>query len=96
MKILEWLLKFTKVGKAAGKVQDVLEGKKQMLAGLATGVAGTVTILANFADQGIPYLLHVAGTSEFLAASGGWIAFFNALKGEKTRKEIAAIAEKGK
>jgi hypothetical protein len=41
-----------------------------------------------FIDKGTPYLLHVASTPEFLAASGGWIAFFNAMKGEKIRAEI--------
>lgn len=86
-KILEWLINLTSIGK---KANAFLDGKKQALASLATALTGTATIIAKAAsDQGgIPYLMHVASTPEFLAASGGWIAFFNALKGEKIRAAL--------
>jgi len=44
-----------------------------------------------FGELGTGYLLNIATTPEFIAASGGWIAFFNALKGEKIRTEIEEI-----
>ena len=94
-KIIGWIAGMTSVGTYVKKAQGFLDGKKQALAGLGTGVAGTLTILANFSaeDGGLPYLLQVAGTPEFLAASGGWIAFFNALGVRKVRAENAEIIE---
>lgn len=83
-KMITWFLGFTRLGKAI----EFLDGKKQMFAALATALAATATIIAKFAEQGTSYLLHVASTPEFIAASGGWIAFFNALKGEKIRAAI--------
>jgi hypothetical protein len=87
-KMTEWLLNFTRLG----KLNDYLDGKKQMLAGLATALVATATIIMNVSNSEtrLTYLLHIASTPEFIAASGGWVAFFNALKGEKIRAEIAA------
>jgi hypothetical protein len=67
-KLLGWLANMTAVGQA------FFEGKKMMLASLGTAVTGTLTIIAKFSadDGGIQYLLHVASTPEFLAASG-WL-----------------------
>ena len=87
---LLWILKFTKLQ----KVIDWLEGSKQKYASLGVALVGTGTIVANFSELGMPYLLHVASTPEFIAASGGWVGFFNSLKGEKTRAEIRALNEK--
>lgn len=93
MNIIAWVLNHTKVGRIILAVQMFLDGKKQIIASLATAVPATLLILKNFSEQGTPYLLQIAHTSEFLAASGGWIALFNALKGEKTRAEIADLHE---
>lgn len=91
--LIGFILKFTKVGKAAKTVQTAVDGKKQSIASLGTAIAGTLAVILNFGEQGVPYLMKVASTPEFLAASGGWIAFFNAMKGEKIRKENAVIIE---
>lgn len=71
------------------KVIDFLDGKKQAIASLAAALTASGTILAKYLEQGNAYILHVASTPEFVAASAGWIGFFNALKGEKIRAEIA-------
>lgn len=96
IKLLGWLANLRSVGKYVKKVQEFFEGKKMMLASLGTAVTGTLTIIAKFSadDGGIQYLLHVASTPEFLAASAGWIGFFGALKGEKIRNENAEIIAK--
>ena len=73
------------------KIVDFFDGKKQMLAALGAALVGTGTIVAKFSEGGWGYLLHVGSTPEFVAASGGWVGFFNALKGEKIRADIAAI-----
>ncbi len=75
-----------------GKIVDFFDGKKQMIASLGAALIATGTMFANFAHSGTGYLLHVASTPEFAAASVGWVGFFNALKGEKIRNEIAAAA----
>lgn len=93
-KVIAWMLGKTKIGKLAKKVQEAVDGKKQAIASLATAVVATATVLAKFGELGTPYLIGVASTPEFIAASGGWIAFFNAMKGEKIRHENAAILEK--
>jgi len=93
-KLFAWMLGMTKVGKAVKQAQGFLDGKKQMLASLAAAVPATLLILQRFTDEGLTYLTTVASTPEFLAASGGWVAFFNALKGEKIRHENAEIITK--
>lgn len=85
-----WLMKFTPLQ----KLVDFFDGKKQMLASLGAALVATGTIVANYAERGTPYILHVASTVEFAAASVGWIGFFNALKGEKARAEVEALNEK--
>lgn len=92
--LLNWILGLTKVGKVAKQIQAAVDGKKQMIASLAAAVVATATILTKFGEQGTKYLLEVASTPEFVAASAGWIGFFNALKGEKIRQENAQIIEK--
>ena len=89
--IIAFILNFTKVGKTFKTVQTAVDGKKQAIASLGTAIAGTIAIVMNFGAEGTPYLLKIASTPEFLAASGGWIAFFSAMKGEKIRHEIAEI-----
>lgn len=71
------------------KIVDFLDGKKQMLASLGAALVATGTMCVNFSQHGTGYLLHVASTPEFTAASVGWVGFFNAIKGEKIRNEIA-------
>lgn len=93
-KLMAWILNMTKVGKTIKTVQEFLDGKKQIIASIATAVPATALILKNFSEQGTPYLLQVAHTPEFLAASGGWIALFNGFKGEKIRAENAEIMSK--
>lgn len=84
-KVFGWLLGFTSIGK---KINEFFDGKKQALASLATALVAIATIISKTAEQGTGYLLTVATTPEFLAASGGIIAFFNALKGEKIRAAV--------
>jgi hypothetical protein len=96
-KIIAWITGKSAVGKQVKKAQTFLDGKKTLLASLGTAIAGTLTILANFANEdtgGITYLLGVASTPEFLAASGGWIAVFGSMKGQKIRQENAEILSK--
>lgn len=88
--MFDFFLKFTPFR----KVQEFLDGRKQLFVSLATAFVATGTIVANFSEKGMPYLLHVAATPEFAAASLGWIGFFNALKGEKVRDEIAEVKAK--
>jgi len=92
-KLLAWMIDSTRIGPASKKIQEALEGKKQMLGGLAAAIPATVLILNNYAKSGTPYLLELPTTVEFATASGGWIAFFNALKGEKTRNEIQELKD---
>ncbi len=92
-KLIGLILNFTKIGKTVKTVQTAVDGKKQAIASLGTAIAGTIAIVMNFGAEGTPYLLKIASTPEFLAASGGWIAFFNAMKGEKIRHENAVIIE---
>lgn len=89
-KIIAMIAGMTSAGK---KVRGFFEGKKQALAGLASGLTGTATIIAEFsqAPDPIAFLLNVAKNPAFLAAITGWGLFFNALKGEKTRAEIAEV-----
>lgn len=93
-KLMGWILGMTKVGKFVKQAQEFLDGKKQIIASVATAVPATALILKNFSEQGTPYLLGVAHTPEFLAASAGWIALFNGFKGEKIRQENAEILAK--
>lgn len=72
-----------------GRIVDFFDGKKQMLASLGAALIATGTIVVNFSQMGTGYLMHVGSSVEFAAASVGWIGFFNALKGEKIRDEIA-------
>lgn len=90
--VISWFLEQTKVGRGVASVQAFLDGKKQIIASVATAVPATALILKNFSDQGMPYLLQIAHTPEFLAASAGWMGLFNALKGEKIRQEIADVS----
>lgn len=89
--MIAWILNMTKIGKTAKAIQVAVDGKKQMLAGLIAGLTATATIITKFGELGTPYLLSIATTPEFAAATVGWTAFFNALKGEKIRAENAQI-----
>jgi len=87
--MLNWILKFTPLKKFI----EFFEGKKQALASLATALVATGTIVAKTSELGISYLMHVASTPEFAAASLGWIGFFNALKGQRIEAKIDEAAE---
>ncbi len=92
-KILGWILGRGRIGTTLEKTRAAVDGKKQLLASLAAAIPASITILHNYGEHGTPYLLNVASTPEFTAACAGWIGFFNALKGEKIRKENAQILE---
>lgn len=70
------------------------DGKKQAIGSLGAILVAAGTILVKYREQGNAYLLHVGGTPEFAALSVGWIGFFNAIKGEKTRSEIEKVDAK--
>ena len=89
--LIAWFLEKTKAGQTVKKVQEAVDGKKQMIASLAAALTATITIIMKFGEQGMPYLMGLASTIEFATASAGWIGFFNALKGEKIRAENAEI-----
>ncbi len=88
-KMFEWVVGFTSIGK---RVNEFFSGKKQLLASLATALIATGTIVANVSQQGTSYLFHMASTPEFIAASGGWIAFFNAIKGNRIEAKLDEAA----
>lgn len=90
-KIMEWVMDLSNVGKAVKSADQFLDGKKQILASLATALASTGLIIKNLSEQGTPYLLQLPHSVEFLAAAGGWIALFNGLKGEKIREKLDEI-----
>lgn len=90
-KLVGWFSGFTPFA----KVNDFLDGKKQMLASLAAALTGTATIIVNLlnSETRLAYLMHIAAAPEFLVASTGWMGFFNALKGEKIRAAVEAQAK---
>ncbi len=90
-KLLIWILGKGRIGTTLEKTRQAVDGKKQLLASLAAAIPASITIIHNYGENGTPYLLNVASTPEFTAAMAGWIGFFNALKGEKIRKENAQI-----
>jgi len=90
-RILGWVLGFTKVGKVITSVKNWLDGKKQYIAGFATALPASFTILQKFSEEGTPYLLRLSSTPEFAAAGLGWGLVFGAAKGEKIRAENAEI-----
>lgn len=83
--VILWVLEHTRLK----SVVDFFDGKKQTIASLGAALIASGTIAVKWSEQGTPYLLHVASTPEFTAASIGWVGFFNSLKGEKIRAEIA-------
>lgn len=87
-KLMGWVIGFTSIGK---KANAFLDGKKQMLASLAAALAATATIIAKLAEQGTSYLVTIASTPEFSAASVGWIGFFNALGRKKLNEKLEAV-----
>ena len=91
MGIVTWFLEKTKVGQFVKKTQDFLDGKKQLLTGIATAIPASVAVVQNFSAGGMDYLLHASKSPEFAAAALGWGLIFNAFKGEKTRQEIADL-----
>lgn len=92
-KIFEWILGLTKIGKILTSIQEFLDGKKQIIASLATAIPAILLIIKNFSEQGNAYLITIAHTPEFLAAGIGLSSLFNAFKGEKIRAEIAASSQ---
>lgn len=71
-------------------VNAFFEGKRTIIAALGAAIVATGTIIAKFAADtgGINYLMGIASTPEFAAASLGWVGFFAALKGETIKKKI--------
>ena len=70
-KILGWVLSFTKLGKVVTPVQKALSGWKAYLAGIGLIVPALITILNNFSDQGMQYLLYVTNTPEWTMILNG-------------------------
>ncbi len=91
-KLVEWLVGMTKVGKMIKKIQEFLDGKKQLLTGLAGAIPASIAIIQHFQAGGIDYLMHATGSPEYATAIIGWGLVFNAIKGEKIRSEIAATS----
>lgn len=71
-KFLAWIIGGTKVGKAANSAQGWMKGKKTYLAGAALAIPAIIAILNGFADQGLPYLVSVAKTPEFVQMMEGF------------------------
>lgn len=65
-KVLTWVLSFTKLGKVVDPAQEWLSGKKSYLAGLAIMVPALISMILGFSDHGLPYLLSINQTPEFV------------------------------
>lgn len=63
--VLAWVLSFTKLGKVVEPVQKFLSGKKVYLAATALAVPAIVTMIQNFSDQGMAYLMSLPATPEY-------------------------------
>lgn len=70
-KVIVWFLGFTKLGKVINPAQRFLSGKKAYIAGLSIAIPALLTMIQRFSDQGISYLLSIAGTPEFLEFMNG-------------------------
>ena len=90
-RLIIMVLSKTKIGAWVKDAQKLLDGKKQILAGLGTALPASLLIISNFvaAENGIEYLMNIAQAPEFAAAGLGWGLVFNALKGEKIREKQA-------
>ncbi len=64
-KIVTWLLGFTQVGKIVLPVQKFLSGYKVYLAGAGLAVPAVLTILTNFGDYGMSYLVEITKQPEW-------------------------------
>lgn len=93
IKLISWILEKTKIGKTVKSVQTYLDGKKQLIAGLAVALPASTQLLLDFAaaPEPIAWLGTLSTNPTWLAAGGGWVAVFNAVKGEKIRAENATI-----
>lgn len=91
--LIVWFLSKTKVGKAVTAVQEFLDGKKQLLTGLAGALPATLMMVQGFQAGGLEYLSHAAKSPEYAAALIGWGLVWNAVKGEKIRAENQQIIE---
>lgn len=88
-KVISWVLTFTKLGKVATPIQAFLSGKKSYLAGLALLIPALVTMINNFSDNGMTYLLGVTATPE-------WAIFLNGLAVMGIRAAITKAADPAK
>jgi hypothetical protein len=70
-KMLAWVLSLTKLNKVVTPVQSFLSGKKAYIAGAALIVPALATMIQNFSDGGVSYLLAVTHTPEFDAFMQG-------------------------
>ncbi len=66
-KVLGWILSKTRLVKVTDPVQKFLSGKKVYLAAAAIAIPALVTILSNFSDNGMAYLLTITHTPEYRA-----------------------------
>ena len=93
-KLIGWILGFTKAGKAVKKVQEFLDGKKQLLTGLTGALPATLLIIEKFREGGIEYLMKASESPEYAAALLGWGLVWNAVSAKKIRAENAEILKK--
>lgn len=85
-KLLGFILKFTKLGKATEPVQKFLSGKKSYLAGLGLAVPALLVMIQKFADQGVAYFPVVLSSEE-------WTLFMNGLAVMGVRAAITKAAD---
>lgn len=88
-KMLVWVLGFTKLGKIVDPVQKFLSGKKVYLAALAIGLPALATILGNFSDMGMDYLVRMTHTEE-------WRRLMEAIAGMGLRAAITKASDPAK
>lgn len=88
-KAISWFLGFTKVGKLVESAQKFLSGKKAYIAGTAMAVPAVATIISNFTDNGVSYLIGVVHTPE-------WALLLNGLGIMGIRAAITKAADTSK
>lgn len=94
MKIVTWILGFTKLGKIFVPVQKFLDGKKVHLAGAALAVPALISILQKIGEQGMDALPHIVNSDhwETLMLGVGMIAGRAAVK--KVKNKVDKVDEK--
>lgn len=91
MKIVDWVLGTTKIGKVYSSTQKFLDGKKQYIGGWASLMSGLCGIALKISSTGLSDLPGLIQSQEWLLIVAGFTAIANAAKGEKIRLGIETV-----